>query len=220
MKSFWWLLLVNSIYPQAKAFQYNIAAWQSCNVPRASCVAHYNAGCRTDGNYKINPSGSAVSAFCDMTQDGGGWMRLNGNLATSSISFGASDMVSGNNNGANCSGATDVAITAVIPTYTQIKTIVNRTTTLMQCLSLTNVTTVYPIPFYWTGSAWATLASNTCNWGPTWSSGSTSNLSTTGLPLEWKMLYTATASTNSFSLVTGCSSSSDNGAYTAQFFVK
>lgn len=46
-----------------------------CDVARASCRAHRDIGCLSDGAYLLEPPGGLGSfmALCDMTTDGGGW---------------------------------------------------------------------------------------------------------------------------------------------------
>lgn len=53
----------------------------------ASCNAHYAAGERSDGTYRIKPSGAstAFNAYCDMRSDGG-WTRIGSRSYNSSAS--------------------------------------------------------------------------------------------------------------------------------------
>src|SRR4051812_23576193 len=44
-----------------------------CSEPRTSCLAHRQAGCSLDAEYKVLLSGRPIDATCDMTTDGGGW---------------------------------------------------------------------------------------------------------------------------------------------------
>jgi hypothetical protein len=52
----------------------------------ASCLAHYNAGQRSNGTYSIKPAGAstAFNAYCDMT--GGGWTRIGTRIRDTSAS--------------------------------------------------------------------------------------------------------------------------------------
>ncbi|HUP58238.1 MAG TPA: fibrinogen-like YCDxxxxGGGW domain-containing protein [Bdellovibrionota bacterium] len=44
-----------------------------CTQPRASCLAHRQAGCSIDGDYSLRLGGRLIDATCDMKTDGGGW---------------------------------------------------------------------------------------------------------------------------------------------------
>jgi len=196
--------------------QFNTASWSSCSMPRASCSAHYKAGCRTSGIFKINPFGTSINAYCDMSASGGGWTRLNSNLATATNSFGANDLISSNNIGQGCGGTTpSLTLTNVNIPHTQGMIIFTRTTTIMQCPGITNMAS--STSAYLNGSTW--VSSTTCTWATPWTSGVANDISATGLPYStWLVTGNISISTMAFTSI--CSNSSDNGAYTMQFFVK
>ncbi|MGB4420393.1 MAG: fibrinogen-like YCDxxxxGGGW domain-containing protein [Candidatus Saccharimonadales bacterium] len=59
---------------------------------RTSCLAILNANeASTSGLYLIKPSDSVISAYCDMSSDGGGWTKIYEGLATSATSVTRTD---------------------------------------------------------------------------------------------------------------------------------
>ena len=115
--------------------------WNGCGIPRATCLAHYNAGCRSDGTYTLLIAGTRYSVTCDMS-DGGGWTQIKPNLITSSTpTFNASGVVSGNNVGQSCGGTSNnVSITGTKISFTKVKVVFTRTTTIMQCVNIAGST--------------------------------------------------------------------------------
>jgi len=194
------------------------AFWNSCLIPRATCQAHFTAGCRNDGSYILLVSGARVNATCDMSTDGGGWTRLNSNLVTSSSpTFNASDQLAGNNvPNPSCSGTSNTfTVTGAKITYTEAKILLTRTTTIMQCTFVPQMTqgNIY----YLNGGTWTSHASN-CDWGNTPWAKADPDVTTTTLQNDWKLMFTGSATTFNFRSV--CTYSGDNGAYTAQILVR
>lgn len=195
------------------------AFWNACQIPRATCLAHYNFGCKYDGVYPLLISGNRVNATCDMTTDGGGWTRLNTNLVTSSSpALNTSDIIAGNNVGqSNCAGTSNnFTITGAKISYTKAKIIFTRTTTIMQCTHIPEMTqgNIY----YLNGSTWTSHLSN-CDWGNSPWAKSDPDVTTTGLAYPtWKLMFDGTVTTFHFRSV--CSYASDNGAFTAQVLVR
>lgn len=61
-------------HAQFNMFHTMLSAPRCANVTRSSCLAHYNARCRTDGYYSIKPNSTTYIVQCDMTN--GGWTPI------------------------------------------------------------------------------------------------------------------------------------------------
>ena len=154
-------------------------------VLTASCYSILNTGGSIgDGTYSITPSGTAtVQAYCDMTN--GGWTRLNNNISSSSTAFNGSDVLITNNVPGSC-GSPGCAFTIqnISVPHTNVKILLTRTTSIVQCAGLVGVGGGSST--YWTGSAWANNIGGMC----TWSDGIFANATSTdmtNLKLLWKM---------------------------------
>lgn len=216
MKLLFLTILINFFSNRAYSFQFNTAAWSSCTLPRSSCLAHFKAGCRTSGTYKIRPTSSIINSYCEMNINSGGWTRLNSSMASSTISFGANDVISGNNVGQGCGGTgNNVTFSGITLSHSQLMFIFTRTTTIIQCPGFSGFSP--SSAFYLNGGSW--VSQNVCTWGNPWTqSGSASDLTTTGLPATWMLTGTHSATTTYF--YSQCSNASDNGAYTIQVYMK
>jgi hypothetical protein len=172
-----------------------------------------------NGTYSIQPGGSPVSCYCDMTNNGGGWTELNSGLTSISVSKGTASWsgssVVGNNYGTAC-GVTPTQYTLSTPavSFTAVYCLLTRTTSVMQCASITGQTA----SGWYSGAYAGTNTSNsTCTWSDgIWATGTETNM--TGLKLNW--VFLSSSSNTSLSYVTQCSDSGDNGAYTMQWFVR
>jgi len=205
------LLMASTASPGVIPF----AFWNKCGIARATCLAHYNAGCTNDGSYDLLVAGAKVSTTCDMSTDGGGWTRLNSNLVTStSPTIDASDTISGTNKGQGCGGTlNNFTVTGTKISFTESKVIFTRTTTIMQCPYVVENTS--GSSYYLNSGTWTSHPS-VCDWSnPPWAN---ADNNASGLKPTWKVMTTGTATTFHFRSV--CSDSTDNGAYTAQVFVR
>jgi len=152
-----------------------------------------------------------------MTTDGGGWTRLNGSLGTGNVSFGASDTLTTNNIPQNCSPTPNIpsiTVSGIILNHTQLKYILTRTTTVIQCPRVDQLSGPGG-DFYQSGGSWVS-STGECTWSPPWSNGSDV---LSGEPLVWKVVGVESSNTITFSSL--CSTGSDdNGSFGIQFYVK
>ena len=81
MKKIFLLLIVGLLFISATAFALNVG--YSKSNPGASCYSILSNGYSLgDGFYYIDPDGlggeTAITTYCDMTTNGGGWTKVNG----------------------------------------------------------------------------------------------------------------------------------------------
>src|SRR5690606_16502829 len=173
-----------------------------------SCIYNYLISCfaikiknpsAMDGFYDIDPDGSdgeepPLEVYCDMTTGGGGWTRLNSNTAnTERLNFQFDGSISANNNPNSVCAGTNInyKIKDITVPYSRVRLDLTKTTTILQCAGLRRFSdhSLY-LPsrsdFYINGSN-QEVSADMCSWGPpnTINTGST-NLNTTGLPLNWR----------------------------------
>jgi len=222
------LLNLTSVHT-ASAWQYNFGMWRKpCEMPRPTCADHFAAGCIASGEYQVYPGGTMTKAYCDMTEDGGGWIRLNQDMQASSITysatdttigvpttFGANDTILSTNVGQACPGGTlKNFVLNNIPPHTQLRYTFVRTTTIIQCPSIPGMTVT--ANDYWSGSAW--MNSGTCMWNPPYANGPNGNVDSTGRPSTWKVV--GMHNSNYLSWISECSNNTDDGAYSIQIYIK
>ncbi|MCX6728986.1 MAG: fibrinogen-like YCDxxxxGGGW domain-containing protein [Candidatus Saccharibacteria bacterium] len=183
------------------------------SLTNTSCLAILNAGDSTgDGYYLIKPAATAYSAYCDMTN--GGWTKLNNNIATATTAFNGSDILITNNIPGGC-GSPGCAFTInnISVSHTNIKVLLTRTTSIVECASLVGATISQA---YWDGFSWV-------NWGMcTWSDGIFANgtsIDMTGLKLLWK-LEGPKAANGEIKFNSQCSDGTDSGQIQVTAWVK
>ena len=149
-----------------------------------------------------------------MTTDGGGWTRVNGNIATSSIGFGANDILRGvnNSNTYGCSKKTNFVVNNFKLSYMDYRAYLTRETTILQCSALTNYTHSYYIE---NGNLYSR---GTCTWGDGfWANAAPSCNMTSSLKKYWVFFGTYSSS---IAYTVNCSYSSDNGYYNIYLYIR
>ena len=126
-------------------------------------------GTTTDGFYWIkNRSGTPVQVYCIMQNiDGGGWMRLEGSLASWSHTNGSSSwsgstrIVNFSQNVPGCGGATQYTMTNTL-NFTEYTLLFQRVTSIGQCSSWSNqnFSGWYDPPYTGTATSYGM-----CTWG-------------------------------------------------------
>lgn len=184
------------------------------NVISTSCLNILNSGSSTgNGIYWIKPVDTNISVYCDMVN--GGWTRLNNNIATSTTPFGADDILVKNNVPGNC-GTPGCAFTIsnIAVAHTNVKILLTRTTSIIQCPSLEGVSGLsYK---YWDGSAW--ISGGTCLWGNGIFANSTST-NMTGLKMLWR-IEGVKAANGEIKFTSMCSGVDDSGQMRITAWVK
>ncbi len=185
------------------------------NCSRVSCLAILNASESTgSGFYWIKPSTTAYQVYCDM--DNGGWTRLNNNISTSSTAFNGSDLLLVNNvNGACGSPGCAFTINNISVVHTNVKILLTRTTSIIQCPSLLGVGGGGSSS-YWNGSGWTSYGM--CNWSDgIFANAIATNM--TGLKMLWKLEGTK-ATNGEIKFQSMCSDNSDRGQMQITTWVK
>ncbi|MCK5806692.1 MAG: hypothetical protein KAI66_27935 [Lentisphaeria bacterium] len=182
-----------------------------------------------DGLYMIDPDGdgnATTQVYCNMTD--GGWTRLNGQVANSTVSFGAGDVISANNNPGtpDCLppyGETFQVDDIIVP-HDAMRLIFDRTTSVVQCARMAGLHLFFDgyHSAYWNGSGWTNH--DTCCWScPPWANANEPDASTnmTGLVLTWKFETPISHFPNtSFSFDSTCSTEADTGMIHATAWIK
>lgn len=181
----------------------------------SSCNAILNAGGSVgDGTYSIKPTTTTVQAYCDMQN--GGWTRLNNNISTSTTAFNGSDLLVTNNVNGNVCGTPGCAFTInkISIQHTNVKIIMTRTTSIVQCAGLVGVGAQGSS--YWSGSSWVSYAM--CNWSDGVFANSTAT-NMAGLKMLWKIEGTKAAN-GEIKIKSECSDASDTGQIQVTAWVK
>lgn len=189
-----------------------------------SAPAQYS-GSVGDGLYRIQPAGQAASTvFCDMSTDGGGWTRLNAEVASFSRVLTATDAVSTNYvpiSGCPSGGRVQFVASGIEVPGTRVRMDLQRST-VSQCSYLSSDASVTGLSNasyqFWNGTAYAPLAS-TCAWNsPNWSKES-GNPSISGLPSLIRISADLTAG-QGVAYRGNCSIANDNGVYSATLYIR
>lgn len=177
-----------------------------------------------DGTYTITINSTNHQVFCDMTLEGGGWTRINSNLAgTDRLSFNASQQITGNNVPNFCGEKSyTFKVKNIIVPHAQVRMDLTRLGTIMQCTKLHMYDTTSDNYLYNQESGYYSTGNltsyGTCGWDDgKWAKGS-GNFSISGLLPNWRFI--ATANNTSFSVLSQCGYTPDNGAFTAYIFVR
>lgn len=189
-------------------------------------ATHSYSGDTGDGIYRIQATdGTLVDIYCDMTNNGGGWMRLSSTIATLTPMNGATvywngEVVNGYGKDSTCNSSQRFVfgLSSVKVPYSQAYVLLHRTTTILQCSRLTDTGTASG---YFTSPYKGTYTSYPmCQWGDNIWARNPPNVSASDLRLDWIMMYSGSSG---FPLryIEECSNGyNDTGFYTQQWFVR
>ena len=158
-------------------------------------------------------SGREFEVYCDMKTDGGGWILVNQNIADSSIGFGENGLLRTRNHTGDCGrpGTNFILSNFKVP-YSEYKVYITRESTILQCSKITNNTGSY----YFDGSNWVKFGM--CNWGDGIFAHSCCNPANfSGLKKDWLIRGNYAPS---LKYTSECSSSSDNGYFSAYAYIR
>lgn len=196
----------------------------SCESYRNPVSPAQYRGAVGSGLYRIKLTDqSAATVFCDMTTEGEGWTRLNGQVASFSRHLNAEDGVSASYVpmlGCPAGGQVQFSAAAIKVAGSRVRMDLQRST-VSQCstLSASNGAAIASPSFqYWDGLGYAPLAT-TCAWSsPNWSKES-GNANISGLPTRIR-IEGAIPADRGVSYRGNCSISQDTGMYSATLFVR
>ncbi len=169
------------------------------------------------GYYWIDPDGagplSKFQAYCDMVSDGGGWIRVDGNTASSSIGFGTNGLLRAKNRPRDCGeGSINFLLSNFKINYFKYRMYLTRETTIHQCSAVTNAIR----HSYENNGNW--ISSSTCTWGDgIWARACCNVTLYSELKKNW--LFEGNYS-SSLAYSTQCSGSTDNGYFTVYMYIK
>lgn len=201
---------------------WSFAAGNSSLPQQGSCLDLYSQGFTLDGYYWIRPNATPVQVYCDMT--GGGWTRLNGSVSVPTKAFNSDGLLITNNVPAGSCGtpASAFTISNIIVPHANVKLLLTRTTSIVQCAALAGVVSGGNAS-YWNGSGWVSYGTATpgmCQWGDgNFANACCDPANMTGLKLQWK-LEGAKAADGNIKLTSNCSDARDNGQIQVTGWVK
>ena len=183
-----------------------------------------------NGEYNIKPDGvNEYTVYCDMSYDGGGWTRIDSNLATSNVGYQSNNYsIRARNKGVACSTySVSAQISNIkINDFTLVRDDFNRTT-ITQCprlqYSSSEGSAGYAQEYKNSSGNYVNLAI-TCGWAyqngsSVWDSNSSISLGTNDAR-DIRLVREFLPNRNRVQFTSRCSDSSDNGFVTHNFFVK
>lgn len=177
-----------------------------------------------DGTYRIQPDGdpNTYDVYCNMQGwGGGGWMRANSSIFTltpnsTSPTWISGDRIEDNNRASGCGGnKVQWTLTSPKVDYTDVRLLLERTTTILQCSAVTAGQTFggwYDTPYNDQENSYGM-----CGWSDTlW--GTTTNIG--GSQKKYWVMKASGSNKFTFGYQTQCSYAEDTGLYRMEVWVK